>query len=387
MPTVIAADLLPGLLRPGMTVFVQACSSEPTTLIEALKAAPAASAGVHYLSCQLPGLNRTDFAGWHPEARSTSLFLTPETIGSYQAGKVRYMPLGYTGMNAYLAAKDIDLALIQVRPAKNKGTFTLGSTVHFVPTVLNRCRMVVAEVNEALPRPGRSVDIAEERLDHLVMTDHPLLSIETSTPSATSRRIGEHIAGLVQDGDRVQVGIGKVPSAVLAALRSHRRLTCEGGIVSEQMIDLAEAGALASDRPLTCTSVLGTRRLYDWVDQRDSVHVLPVGVTHDVRRLAALDNFVAINSVLSVDLGGQANAETLGGQQIGGSGGLTERAFDPGPAVNRRSRPCLEDRRRSGPGCREQRACGRRLCRHRARRCLPSTQIARRARRGTDRHR
>ena len=325
------------LLKPGMTVFVQASSSEPIELINTLKAAPSASDGIHYISCQIPGLNRTDFAGLHPKARATNLFVIPEASQSYQDGKVRFMPLAYSGMYAYLGTLEIDLALIQVRPCERSGAFTLGSTAHFVPAILERCKTVIAEVNEALPRPGHAVEISEERLDYLVEADHPLLEVDPGPPSLVSERIGAHIAGLVRDGDNVQVGIGKVPSAVLNALTSHRNLACHGGLVSEQMIGLHEAGALDPARPLICTSVLGSRRLYDWVDNHDNVHVHPVGMTHDVRRLAALGNFVAINSVLSVDLDGQANAETVEGRQAGGCGGLTDFVRAAGLSKNGRS--------------------------------------------------
>jgi len=324
MSKTIEAEELAGLLRPGMTVFVQSSSSEPSELIKALEAAPSASAGVHYIACQIPGVNRTDFAGLHPDARFTGLFITPEIKQSYRAGKVRFMPLAYSSMNAYLASLDIDLALIQVRPSTKQGTFTLGSSVHFVPAVLDRCKSVVAELNEALPWPGRSFEIGGERLDYVVETDHPLPVIDAGTPSSIAQRIGTHIAGLVRDGDSVQVGIGKVPSAVLGALSAHRNLACQGGLVSEAMINLFEAGALDPRRPLVCTSVLGTKRLYDWVDRRDDIHVCPVGMTHDLHRIAGIENVVSINSVLAVDLGGQANAETVDGHQVGGAGGLTD---------------------------------------------------------------
>lgn len=337
MPTIISAENLADLLKPGMTVFVQASSSEPTTLIKALEAVPLASDRVHYVACQIPGLNQIDFAGWHPDAKFTGLFLTPDIRKSYQAGKVRHMPLAYSGMYAYLKSLDIDVALIQVRPGERKGMFTLGTTAHFVPAILDRCRYVVAEVNDALPRPGQSVEISEERLDYIVETNHPLLSIDPGVPSPISKQIGAHIANLVRDGDSLQVGIGKVPSAVLDALHAHRGLACHGGLVSEQTIELYEAGALDPSRPMVCTSVLGTKRLYDWVDGRDNVHVLPVGTTHNVLKLAEIENLVAINSVLAVDLHGQANAETVDGRQVGGSGGLTDFVRGAGLSKNGRS--------------------------------------------------
>lgn len=332
------ADELSGLLRPGMTVFVQGASGEPSDLIQALLAAPDACAGVHFISCQIPGLNRIDFAGLHPDARFTGLFVTPEMLTSYTLGKVRFMPLSYSGMDHYLSSLTVDLALIQIDHERD-GQATLAMSAHFVPAVLDRARTVVAEANEALPRPGRSVPIDRARLDHVIASDHPPLTLDAGEPSAMAAKIGDHIAGLVRDGDRVQVGIGKVPSAVLRALRSHRRLVCHGGLVSDAMIELEEAGALDPTAPMVCTSVIGTQRLYDWIDGRTDIHVLPVSRTHDVRLLAGIERLVAINSVLSVDLTGQANAETVDGRQVGGSGGLSD--FIRGARLSKEGRSIL----------------------------------------------
>lgn len=260
----------------------------------------------------------------HPDAKFTGLFITPELAASYDAGKVRFMPLSYSGMYRYLESLRIDLALIQVGPSRRKGHFSLGSSVHFVPAILDHTETVVAEVNEELPAPGRSIEIDAARLDYMAPVEHSLLSLETGPPSETSRKIGALIAGLVRDGDRVQVGIGKVPSAVLEALHSHSRLVCHGGLIGDAMIDLHEAGALDPSYPLVCTSVIGTQRIYDWVDRRADVHVSPVSHTHDVRVMAGIERLVAINSVLAVDLTGQANAEMVGGRQVGGSGGLSD---------------------------------------------------------------
>lgn len=293
-------------------------------LLEALLAAPDAAAGVQFTSCQIPGLNGVDFAGLHRDARFTGLFLTPEMTDSYRMGKVRFMPLAYSSMYRYLAAEPFDVALIQVAPGERRGTFNLGLSPHFVPAILKAAKVVIAEINENLPSVGRGVSIDEDRLDYVLPTAHPLPVLELGSPSEISCKIGAHIAKLVRDGDHVQVGIGKVPSAALDALRSHQGLVCHGGLISDAMVGLHEAGALDPKRPLVCTSVIGTKRVYDWVDARKEVHVYPVSYTHDARVLAGLERLVAINSVLAVDLCGQANAETLDGRQAGGCGGLPD---------------------------------------------------------------
>jgi len=339
MPKLLLPGQLATLLHPGMRVFVQGASGEPTSLLNALLETPEACSGIDFISCQIPGLNRADFAGLHKDARSTGLFVTPEIAGSFEKQKVRLMPLSYSGMYRYLAAAPVDIALIQVRPADHRGTFSLGMSVHFVPAILRQAKIVIAEINEELPNVGQSVVIDEARLNYVLPTAHPLPILDSGPHSDISRKIAHFVAGLLRDGDHVQVGIGKVSHAVLEALRSHRRLVCHGGLISDGMIDLEASGALDPKAPLVGTSVIGTKCLYDWVRGRGNVHIRPVSQTHDVRALADIERFVAINSVLAVDLGGQANAESVNGQQVGGSGGLSE--FVRGAQLSRDGRSIL----------------------------------------------
>lgn len=339
MPKLLRPGQLASLLRPGMRAFVQGSSGEPTTLLEVLLAEPDSAAGVEFISCQIPGLNRVDLASLHQDARFTGLFLTPEINESYRRGKVRFMPLAYSSMYRCLAAESVDVAFIQVTPGKKRGTFSLGLSAHFVPAVLHAAKVVVAEINENLPSVGVGVSIDEDRLDYVLPTAHALPTLDPGEPSEVSRKIGAHIAKLVRDGDHVQIGIGKVPSAVLEALHSHRGLVCHGGLISDAMIELDEGGALNKTKPLVCTSVIGTKRIYDWASGRKGVHVHPVSYTHDVRVMAELDRLVAINSVLAIDLSGQANAETVNGRQTGGCGGLPD--FVRGAQLSRDGRSIL----------------------------------------------
>ena len=345
MPSKISPERLPDLVCPGMTVFVQGASGEPSALLHALAAAPAASDGVRYVGCFIPGVNRIDPASFHPNARLTSFFVFGEIARSHAAGKVRFMPLHYSGIWDYLAGLEIDLALIQVTPPDRAGRCSLGVSVHFVPAVLQRAKAVVAEVNAAMPRPAQSYEVPYERLDHVVETERPLVAVPTGGLPPETHRIGAHVAGLIDDGDTIQIGIGKVPAAVLAALRDRRDLGLHGGLVSDDVADLHEAGVLTGARKshdrgvMVCTAALGGPRVYDWAARCPALRFAPVGYTHDVRVIGKIDNFVAINSVLSIDLTGQANAEMLQGRQVSGTGGLVD--FVRGAGLSRGGRSIL----------------------------------------------
>jgi 4-hydroxybutyrate CoA-transferase len=320
MPEILAPERVPDLLRPGMIVFVEGASGEPSVLLQALADAPEASAGVHYVGCLVPGVNRVDPASFHAEASLTSFFVSGDLARSYQQGKVRFLPLHYSAIYSYLAALPVDLALIQVTPPDARGLCSLGPSVHFVPAVLDRARMVIAEVNAAMPRPAHSHQVPYERLDFVVETSRPLLQLPGGAPSEQAEKIAVHVAGLIEDGDTLQVGIGKVPASILAALHGHQRLAFHGGMVTDEVIDLQAAGALGR---MVCCTALGTR-IYAWTAGRNDLRFMPVSHTHDMRVLAQTEHLVAINAVLAVDLFGQANAEMLDGRQVSGTGGLLD---------------------------------------------------------------
>jgi 4-hydroxybutyrate CoA-transferase len=330
MPQRITPERLPDLLRPGMTAFVQGASGEPRPLLQALAAAPAASEGVHYAGCLIPGVNTIDPAGFHPSARLTSFFVFGDIARSHAAGRVRFLPLHYSGIWDYLARLQIDLALIQVTPPDRHGRCSLGVSVHFVPAILERAAVIVAEVNAAMPRPDHGYELAYDRLHYVVETERPLVALATGAPAPEIERIGRNVAALIEDGDTIQIGIGKVPAAVLASLKDRRDLGLHGGLVSDEVAELHAAGVLSGARKshepgvMVCTAALGGERVYAWAGRCPDLRFAPVSHTHDVRVIARIDRFVAINSVLSVDLYGQANAETVGGRQVSGTGGLLD---------------------------------------------------------------
>jgi 4-hydroxybutyrate CoA-transferase len=330
MPQKIAAERLPELLRPGMTVFVQGASGEPTPLLRALAAPPQASAGVHYAGCLIPGVNRIDPAAFHPDARLTSFFVFGDVARSDAAGRVRFLPLHYSGIWDYLARLRVDLALLQVTPPDRRGRCSLGVSVHFVPAILERAGVVVAEVNAAMPRPARSHELAYDRLDYVVETERPLVTLATGGRAPEVDRIGRNVAGLIEDGDTIQIGIGKVPAAVLGSLEGRHDLGLHGGMVGDGVAALHAAGVLTGARKsfepglMVCTAALGSERMYDWAGRCPDLRFAPVCHTHDVGVIGQIDRFVAINAVLSVDLSGQANAEMVGGRQVSGTGGLLD---------------------------------------------------------------
>ncbi len=327
----ISPDALPDLLRPAMTVYVVGGVNEPQVLIEALQAAPAASAGVTYLAQLVPGINRGDLSALHPEARIATFFATPEIGPALAAGRVDFRPMQYRAIYDYLRddAK-VDLALAQLAPPDGDGNCSQGLSVDFLPAVIDQAGIVVAEINRAMPAPPGAPSVPLARVDYAVRTDRPLPAMPVLAPTEAARTIGRRIADLVQDGDCIETGIGAIPSAVLAALGDKNDLGLHSGMIADGVMELAEDGVLTGaaktiDRGKIVTGLtLGSAALYDWAGRARELRYRGVDYTHDVGVIRRIDNFVAINSALEVDLFGQINADMLAGRQVSGTGGSVD---------------------------------------------------------------
>lgn len=320
---------LPGLFRPGMTVFVAGTGGESQLFFDTLKASPEAARGVHFVAVHVPGVNRNDYAGLHETARYTSSFMTPDIRKSAAAGRVNFVPLHYSDVTAFLRARRFDLALMQLAPAGANG-HACGIAADFVPSILDRADRVVAHINPKQPSPPDQPRVPQGRVDYAVTAEEPLLHYDMGAGNAALTQLGANIASLIGDGDVVQIGLGKIQSTVLDPLRDRQNLRLHAGMIADPVMALAASGALAKTpdalgrAPIVTGVALGSPALYDFAADRSDIAWRPVTHTHAIDVLAGIDNLVAINSAIEVDLLGQANAEMIGGRQISASGGLVD---------------------------------------------------------------
>lgn len=327
----VRVEAVPALLKPGMSVFVQGGAAEPSAILDALKAAPGQAAGIVFTQPNVPGVNRQDLAALHPDARAVALFATRDNDASLHAGKIRLLPLHYSDVHGYLSHRArFDLAIVQVSLPDAKGRCSFGVAGDMVPDVLERAGAIVAEINPAIPFSPGAPWLAYNRIAHAVETEHPLLESANPLLDDALHTLGRNVAELVSDGDTIEFGLGGTPNAVLAALRGKRDIGVHTGLATDSLIDLIEAGVVTNARKPIDTGrsvtglAIGTRRLYDALGAGAPVDFRPVSYTHDRVTIARLDRFVAINSVIEVDLFGQANAEMINGRQVSGTGGLLD---------------------------------------------------------------
>jgi acyl-CoA hydrolase len=318
-------------LRPGDTVtWGQACG-EPLSLTETLTRQRASLSGVR---CFL-GIPCSDTM--RPEHADHLRFVSYSGTGSnqtlLQAGVLDLLPCHYSGLPAILSAGPLraDAILLALPPARPDGRHGLGVCADYVASLIGRARVVIAEVSDQIPDVGGACSVSPDDLDVIVHTSRAPAEYQAARPmQAVETAIAELVAGLVEDGATLQVGIGSMPSAALAALSDHRDLGVHSGMISDAVADLIEAGTVtgsrkATDRGLVVAGfLLGTRRLFFHAARDRAVHLAATTYTHDPAVLAGQHRLTAINGAIEVDLTGQVNTETIFGRYVGAVGGAAD---------------------------------------------------------------
>lgn len=341
--TVQPQDLrLADLIRPGKTIAWGQAQAEPLTLTEALMAQ----------RHDLGGVTTFSGIGWNdtidPAHADTIRFTAYCGAGRNRlldrAGKLDILALHYSDFARYLAPR-IDVLMIQLAPGRSPGSFSFGLACEYLWPLLRSARLVIAEVNENAPSTPGMVEIDAADIDILVPTARPLPRPPEATVTDVHRRIGAHIAGLIEDGTTLQIGLGAIPSAILDALDGHRHLGVHTGLFVGGLTRLIEAGVIDNSRKPIDTGfsvaglIAGTGATHEMCDGTDLIRLAPTTYTHALPTLAALDRFAAINAALEVDLTGQVNSERAGRTYVGSIGGGTD--FARGAAAAAHGLPIL----------------------------------------------
>ncbi len=271
-----------------------------------------------------------------------------------RAGRLDVVPVHYSGLPRLFAEGLLprDVGLLQVSPPGPDGLCSVGIGADYVADALHHTPTLIAEINHRMPVTRGTPGIAPERFAATIETDRPLVAAPEREPDAVDEAIAAHVAGLVCDGDTVQIGVGPLPAAILDGLAGHRDLGFHAGMATDAVLRLVENGALTGARKEIDTGVvvtgtaIGSTQLYQGLD-RMPVEFRPASYTHSPRVLAQLRSLVSINSAVEVDLTGQVGAEVRGGRYIGGIGGQADFS---GAAARTGSRSIIALRSRSADG-------------------------------------
>jgi acyl-CoA hydrolase len=333
-------------IESGMGVFLHGASATPTPLIDALVARGELE-GVRLY--HLHTAERAPFVDPRHAGRfhSISLFVGPTVRSAVNEGRADFIPVFLSDIPALITSGRIrvNAALLQLSPPDRHGLCTLGTSVDAAKAAADAAPILIAEINEQMPRTHGNTVVPFERLTAFVHTNRPLCEHVAEAPNEVESRIGEIVAELVDDGSTLQMGIGAIPDAVLARLHDKRDLGVHTEMFSDRLVDLVESGAVTNRLKhvhpgrSVVSFVTGTRRLFDFVHDNPLVEFHGCDRTNDTSLIRKNDRVVAINSALQIDLSGQVCADSLGHRIYSGIGGQMD--FIHGAALSRGGKPIL----------------------------------------------
>ena len=207
-------------------------------------------------------------------------------------------------------------------------TVSLGTEVNILPAAIEACRerggLIIAQANPQMPYTYGDAQINEHEIDFLIEVDEPLMAKEPTPVGDIAGEIGARIAAQVENHSTLQLGIGAIPDAVLAALLQRKGMKIWTEMFSDGVLEMHKRGALDKDHPLTASFLFGSRELYDWLHLNKSVRMLRTEKTNDPGQIAKQAKMTSINAALEIDLHDQANASFVRGEVYSGFGGSTD---------------------------------------------------------------
>jgi 4-hydroxybutyrate CoA-transferase len=342
----VSASAAVALIRSGTNVFIHGACATPAPLIEALCARHDLE-GVRLYHLHTAGPAPFAASGREHEFRSVSLFTGAPLRQAIAEARADFIPIFLSDIPALFLSGSVplDVALLQVSPPDRHGMCSLGTSCDAARAAATTARVVIAEINDQMPRTHGNNVLPFAQIHAFVSTDRPLIEHHPSPETPVEARIGERVAGLVEDGATLQMGIGGIPDAVLARLHGKHDLGIHTEMFSDGVVDLVESGvitnrlkAVAPGRIVT-SFVNGSRRLFDFVHDNPLVAFHPCDWTNDTSVIRRNPKVVAINSAIQIDLTGQVCADSIGHRIYSGIGGQMD--FIRGAALSPGGRPII----------------------------------------------
>lgn len=343
-------------VRSGDRVFVHGVAAAPHVLLDALVGRASELSDVEIVQLHTEGPAPYTDPAYEGIFRVNCLFVGANTRAAVQEGRADYTPVFLSDIPSLFwnDVLDINVALIHVSPPDAHGYCSLGVTVEAAHAALHSAEIVVAQVNPRMPRTHGDALIHASRIHYAVRVDVAIPECLPVPLTDVERAIGRNVAELVQDGATLQMGIGAIPDAVLHELGNHKRLGVHTEMFSDGLIPLVEAGVVTGEekrvhpRKIVSSFVMGTKRVYDFIDDNPMVAMLDVGYVNKPSVIARNPKVTAINSAIEVDVTGQISADSIGVRPYSGVGGQVD--FMVGASMSEGGRPIIALPSRTGKG-------------------------------------
>ncbi|RME81410.1 MAG: acetyl-CoA hydrolase/transferase family protein [Caldilineae bacterium] len=333
----------------GANIFLTGNCSVPTRLLRALVDRARAGEVRGLTLHQVLTLGDVDYVAPDLEGkiRVNTMFVSPNVRQAVNEGRADFTPVFLSEIPALFkrGIVPLDVTLAHLSPPDEHGFCSYGIEVGLTKPAAESSRMIIAEVNERMPRTLGDSFIHVSKLTHVVPVDYPLIEMRQGRAGELERAIGAHVAELIPDGATLQLGIGAIPDGVLHFLKDKRDLGIHTELFSDGVVELVESGVVTNERKtlhrgkIVVGMIIGSRRLYDFVHDNAMVEFHPQDYVNDPFVIAQNDNMVSINSAIEVDLTGQVCADSLGHVFYSGVGGQVD--FVRGAARSRGGKPII----------------------------------------------
>ena len=344
---IVSPEKAVGVVRSGDRVYIHSAAAAPQRLVGALSARGDELRGVEITHLHTEGPAPYADPALAEAFHTTSLFVGANVRDAVARGQADYVPVFLSEVpNLFSSgAMPLDVALIQVSPPDRHGYCSLGVSVEATRAAVHAARTVVAQINPQMPRTHGDGLLHISNIDLGVQVDAPIAEVQPVPLTDAARAIGRHCADLIEDGATLQMGIGAIPDAVLGALGQHRNLGIHTEMFSDGALPLIAKGIINGEAKRThpgkivASFVLGTRALYDFVDDNPLVALLDVAYVNDTAVIRRNPRVTAINSAVEVDLTGQVCADSIGTRQYSGVGGQMD--FIRGASLSSGGKPII----------------------------------------------
>ena len=327
---VSAAEALK-IVKSGDRVVIGHACGEPPALVAALVERAPELRNVEIVHMVAMGPAKYAQPGMESSFRHNALFVGGSTRKSVEEKRADYTPCFFSEIPRLFrdGFLPVDVALIQVTPPDEQGFCSFGVSVDYTQTATECAKIVICQVNNQMPKTS-GAKIHLDQMTCIVEKDEPLIELKPAKIGDLEKKIGENVAALIPDGATLQLGIGAIPDAVLLFLGNKKDLGIHSEMFSDGVVFLAEAGVVTNRKKtinpgkFIATFLMGTQKLYDFVNNNPDVIMLPVDQVNDPYIIGQNQNMISINSALQVDLIGQVNAEMIGSRQFSGIGGQVD---------------------------------------------------------------
>jgi 4-hydroxybutyrate CoA-transferase len=335
-------------IRSGDRVYIHPGCAEPEILVDAMVARAGELHDVEIVHLMTMGAAGYVAPGMEKHFRHNSLFTGANVRQAIHAGRADFTPVFLSEVPRLFTDRflPIDVALVQVSPPDEHGFLSFGVGVDCTKAAAESARTIIAQVNPRMPRTLGDSFIHVSKIHHLVQHESRLLELAPDPIGCPeAKAIGAHVAELIEDGSTLQTGIGAIPDAVLDNLHGKRDLGMHTEMFSDGIVRLVAAGVVNNERKtlhrgkIVASFMLGTRALYDFVDNNPLIELHPSDYVNDPFVISRHEKMVSINSALQVDLTGQVCADSIGHRNYSGFGGQLD--FIRGAARSRGGKPII----------------------------------------------